>query len=258
MQEYKAQFLWDLCVSPFYSLNEPYGQRIDVPASFAGVAAENEDTPKRKFVAIFRTAVLLWFIATLIMDLGQKPPTLWIYLGYLTNLAFISSIWFSMSSWACTVWSRKICAQRQALTVPNNFIIMTWISYSLAAPTQLMAFILYWTLLREPVTYLGLMKHGIVGLFTIIDGAVVGKLPVRFKHFIFFAVVFLIYTIMSIVKSLVGAGDGFFDWSTNATQSSIFAFVAVFLYAPLVCVFIWWLSVIGNGRRRFIDKILPS
>ena len=253
MESLKDQFLWDLRGKPFFSLEEPNGERVDVAASFAGVSKQDPPTYKKKLIALYRVLVCGLFISVLIQDLMGRPLTLWNYFGYLTNMALVFSIAYLLISSVCTLFSDKLCGQPRGSSRPNIFILLAWVLYSLAAPLQLQQTLLYWVLLHVYhwyIDYIAIMKHGILPLLVIMDGAFVGKVPIRFMHFAFFFAVFLFYTIWSIIHSLKGKGDGYFDWSVNSTQSTMFAFIAVFVFAPAVCGLLWILSRIG-GRRLY-------
>lgn len=257
----KNQFFWDLRVSPLFSMEEPHGERNDVSASFAAIKASEATSLKRKMVFGYRALVLLGLITIMTMDLMNRPLTVWVYFGYLTNMSLIFSVVYFLLSLLCTTFNAKFCSQPRGSSSPHLVVQLTWILYSLAAPLQLQQTVLYWVMLpvyQWYIDFMAVFKHGIIAFLIIFDAAIIGRIPIRFKHFVPFLVAFLLYTIWSIALSLKGKGDGYFDWSENSQQSTRFAFIAVLLFAPLVCIIVWLLSVIGGGRRLVsAAKFLP-
>jgi hypothetical protein len=257
----KNQFFWDLRVSPLFSMEEPHGERNDVSASFAGIKTSDAGSVKRKLVIAYRAVVLVGLISVMTLDLLDRPLTVWIYFGYLTNMALMFSIAYFLFSLLCTVFINMFCSQPRGSSSPHPVVLLTWMLYSLAAPIQLQQTVLFWVMLpvyQWYIDFMAILKHGIIALLLIVDAAIIGKIPIRVKHFIPFLVVFLFYTIWSIALSLKGKGDGYFDWGENSQQSTRFAFIAVFVFAPLVCALLWLVSFIGGGRRLVsTTKFLP-
>lgn len=195
------------------------------------------------------------------MDLLDRPLTVWVYFGYLTNMALIFSVVYFLLSLLCTTFIAKFCSQPKGSSSPHLVVQLTWMLYTLATTLQLQQTVLYWVMLpvyHWYIDFMAVFKHGIIAILIILDAAVIGRIPIRFKHFVPFLVVFLLYTIWSIALSLRGKGDGYFDWSENSQQSTRFAFIAVLVFAPLVCMIVWLVSVVGGGRRLVsTSKFLP-
>jgi len=287
-----SRFLWDLRVSPFFSLSEPNVQYIDVASSFAGCPVKKVDRivagrcsflRQKWCIVLCRTVVLGWCISTLIYDIIDSEY-LWIWMGYVTNWALVLSIASLMSSWVCTVWSSDLCEQppltsrgennenievrvssSEPSVTPKFFVKMTWSLFSVAAPLQIMVFILYWALMRLDDSYMSIMTHGVIALLNTADGIFVGRIPVRFKHFIFLLVVTIAYTIWSVIHSFLEMGNasyrgedndpiyGILNWKENPVSSAILVLITVFIGCPLVYTFVWMLSVLGCGCGRGRD-----
>lgn len=282
-----TRFLWDLRVSPFFSISEPNGQYIDVASSFGGIPAAPITIKggvdwwlRTKWcIVLYRSIILTWCISTLALCIIYAKND-WVWMGYLSNWALVLSTLSLLCSWACTVWSHTICKQPRhdighdanetnvqistSLT-PSLFVKVTWILFTLASVTELLVTILFWALLRYNHFYLTVMVHGIIGFLVLMDGLVVGRIPIRFKHSIFLLIEIILYLIWDLLHDFFYMGDGpyrganddplysMLDWTENPAGSAILVILVVFVGCPLLYTLVWMLSVLGChscGDRR--------
>jgi len=270
-----SRFLWDLRVAPLFSINEPNARTIHVASSFAGLptSSTTKGWLRQKWCLIlYRSIVLMWVISTLALYIISFGDYSWIFMGYVTNWAFIFSIASLLSSWTCTVWSKTFCEQPQdsvinthadcttTLATPKLFVKVTWVLFSVAAVLEILVTILYWSLLRDNHTYTTVLTHGIIAFLILVDGFIVGRIPIRFKHFIFVFLVAVLYVCWSLLQSFLNMGTGtyrganddplyvFINWSEEPITSMIVVLLILFIGCPLVYTFVWMLSVLGSHR----------
>jgi hypothetical protein len=234
-----SRLLWDLKVSPLFSIGEPNGQYLDVALSFGGIPAATVTMStlvseggtawrlrKKWLILPYRSLILAWCISTLVLYIIDADNG-WLWMGYLSNWALILSNLSLLSSWICTAWSDTICRQpihdiinnnlhdgggvnlqtSTALT-PSCFIKITWILFTLAAVTEVLVTILFWALLRYNHNYLTVMVHGIIASLVLFDGLVVGRIPIRFKHSLFLFIEVVLFLIWDLLHTFLGMGDG--------------------------------------------------
>lgn len=234
-----SRFLWDLKVSPFFSIGEPYGQCLDVALSFGGIPAETATRStvtseggttwrlrKKCLILPFRSLTLAWCTSTLVFCIIDTANS-WLWMGYLSNWALILSILSLLTSWTCTAWSHTLCKQpihditehnmhdgdeanMQSSTTltPSCFVKITWILFTLAAVTEVLVTILFWALLRYNHNYITVMVHGIIAFLVLFDGLVVGRIPIRFKHSVFLFTEIVLFIIWALLHSFLQMGSG--------------------------------------------------
>mmetsp|Transcript_17741 Transcript_17741/g.32080 ORF Transcript_17741/g.32080 Transcript_17741/m.32080 type:complete len:387 (-) Transcript_17741:8-1168(-) len=194
---------------PLFFLEEPCGSQIDVGQSFA---------PPRRSVIWIRACLLLWSLQVLSVDLWTYPPhNLYIYMGYLTHWGHVLSIFYFFTSFLCALL-RLPHPQKQQQQHPQLpwLVRLTWGLYGVVSPLGVAIALLYWGAIANysgddpPISYPTLMEHGVVTCGVWLDGAVIGKIPVRAKHVWFLQGVCVTYLLWSILDIVFEIGGG--EW----------------------------------------------
>ena len=243
---------------PFFSLQEPNGNTIDVRATFAPF-------PTWRTI-LFRFLLLSLSVVALVIDL-LTTPFLWMWMGYLTHWALIYTLLYQCTILICSIWPRLFLRQ------PDNdnpslsiFIRFVWIMYALATTTEIAVAILFWGLIYSPsdsITYANVVYHGGTGFFLFIDGNLISKIPIRLKHFVIVESMSIIYLFWNIFHSLedigIRKGDdnigeplyAILDWQANPKSSTILSVLVLFCLMPMLYLIIWMCSLFSC--RCFCD-----
>jgi len=202
-----ARARWELRRSlPLFFLDEPstvgISRRIDVAASFA---------PYRPCCLTFwiRSLLLLWAVQVLALDVSTYPPhNLYIYMGYLTHWGHVLSICYFTASLLCILVPHSTRQPKEG-EQPSLLVRTTWGLYGVVAPLELAITLLYWSAVASgPVTYVSVMEHGVLAMLVLMDGLIVGLVPVRAKHVLFLLVVCIAYAVWSILDTALDIGNG--------------------------------------------------
>lgn len=107
-----------------------------------------------------------------------------------------------------------------------NLIKITWLLYSTSAPLSLAICILYWIGIapgqspQDSLNYVCIMEHGIIGIIVLIDGVLVGTIPVRAKQYVCLLAVCITYLLWSLVNYILKLGNG--DWGPAYDDDSLY------------------------------------
>lgn len=241
-----------------FSLDEPTtaNVKIDAVASFA---------PPRS--ALLRLGLVLWSIQVLYYDITTYPPhNLYIYMGFLTHWGFLLTICYLLCSMMCSV---RYSSTNTLLDEPTLLLKTTWIVYSIAAPLEICICILYWTAISNggPVTYVSVMEHGVFALIVLLDGLVIGRIPIRVPHVIYFWIVCQLYLVWTLIDAYFDIGNGEWgpaysddalypvvNWKEQAQLASRVSTFCLGVLAPLIFGIVWLMSLLSSsgfdGARR--------
>lgn len=241
--------------SPFFSLIAVNGNILDVKATIM---------PRSRWIVV--TARFLFFIFSIISLAEDLKATtfLWIWMGFLTNWGLVYALVYQISILVCSFMPEsKLCQSEKG--EPNSLIIrFTLVMYEVAASTQMAVTVLYWVLIYSPddsVNFANVTKHGIICLFLLIDGNIIGRIPVRWKHFVVAEFMNILYVIWNIIHSLqdIGIeergnnlGQPLYDvlnWQDYPKSSTIMTLIVLFGLFPGLYLILWILSYVSNRGR---------
>ena len=215
----------------------------------------------------------------LAVDLYWYPPhNLYIYMGYLTHWGHLLSICYLGASLACAVTlpARTEPSQEATATAtkimpiatPTRLVRATWALYSLAAPLEVAICLLYWSAVAAPgpsaFAYASVMEHGGVAALVLLDGNLVGRVPIRVKQMVFLMLVCFCYLVWSAIDAALGIGNGewgpaytddalypVLNWNSDRETAATVSAVAICLVAPGCFGACWCLSLLSrNGKHR--------
>lgn len=202
---------------------------------------------------------------------------LWIYFGFLSHWALVSSLTYQLSVLLCSTKPSQLAYVREDGT-PGHFLRFIWVSYPLATSLQILVTLLYWVLVYDPSkdspSYVGVSKHGVIAALLLFDGFLVGRIPIRLKHFLYFEFVLIVFVLWSVIYAFSGWGkfradeqdqdDSLYDvlkWRASPVRSVTILFIVLLVAAPVVYGIVWMLSIysgcckFNGGRRRTRDSI---
>ena len=143
-----------------------------------------------------------------------------------------------------------------------------WGLYSLSAPSILISTVLYWTVEydrgRVDVSMENLMSHGIVMLMMLVDGLVIGRIPMRIKQIVYIFIATVAFIVWTVIDDLIVKGNdtakdavgNVFNWGTNPLWAALWTTIALLLIVPVAFYVIWaaslwsrWCKFDGSLRR---------
>lgn len=269
------RFLFELRPSyPLFSLEEAActedlnGSKprryIDVKQSFAP-----------HWMAIsFRLFFLAWSLQVLYTDVSTYPPhNLYIYMGYLTHWGhFLSNLYF-LCSFLCTIipWAVRQPTGDMRMR-PGRLVRTTWGLYSCVAPLEIAITLLYWsgtTFISGHGTYVSAMEHGGIALLILIDGLLVGIVPVRAKHLFYLVVVSFCYLSWSVFDAFLEIGNGewgpayeddalypVLNWNQDRKGATIVSAFVICVLSPGLFFGCWALSLLKSKGSSNSSAVL--
>lgn len=154
---------------------------------------------------------------------------------------------------------------------------MTWLFFSASVNLGLLNVVLYWTILFDGgVGFTDIAMHGGVLLAVLMDGFLVGKIPIRIKHIIIVWFVACLYLIWMGIQELLGLGNGNWagedpeddvnddvlyehvQWKNEPYKSYFYTTVIMFVVVPVLFIITWFMSFVaarfkfnGTGYRLY-------
>jgi len=208
------------------------------------------------------------------------PPEF--FFAWFTNLSTIPALAYLVASFVATV---QLGCRRQN-TRPGDFpssVRFAWGLFSLSVPAQLLATVLFWTIVYTPsrdLGYLDLFKHGILAAILMFDGLVVSYIPVRFHHFWFPLLFGTLYMVWNVIHSFTGIGNpskhdndpetdddaiyNALNWNKRPGTAVFWGVVSYLILFPLLFFLTWVLSSTGGGcrfdgsNRRYVTDIFAQ
>ena len=156
-----------------------------------------------------------------------------------------------------------------------RLIKITWLLYSTTAPLSLAIGMLYWIGIapgqspQDSMTYVCIMEHGVIGLTVLIDGVMVGSIPVRAKQYVFLLVVCISYLLWSLVNYILKLGNGewgpaydddslypVLNWSWESRRvAAIVSSFAIIVLCPVLFWVVWMLSIASLESNNNTEDI---
>lgn len=158
---------------------------------------------------------------------------------------------------------------------PSSIVCLTWCLYSISLPAEILVAIGYWAFEYDPeekMTCINFYKHGIIACLILVDGNIIGRIPLRIKHWKGVFLYGILYLIWSMVVSYLKLGKkhgiiySFIDWRDDPEKAAGIGFFLLFLLGPLVFGACWLISLsdgmnccccccccaCNGGRRRVV------
>ena len=144
-----------------------------------------------------------------------------------------------------------------------KLIKITWLLYSTTAPLSLAIAMFYWIGIapgqstQDSLNYVCIMEHGIIGIIVLIDGVLVGTIPVRAKQYVCLLAVCISYLLWSLVNYILKLGNGdwgpaydddalypVLNWSWESRRvAAIVSSFATIVLCPVLFWVVWMLSL---------------
>lgn len=194
------------------------------------------------------------------------------YFGHLTNITLILTWLYQCLSTFLSILAffrphHGLFLYRSAYEEPSALVRITWFIYSVALPAEFIVAIGYWIFEYNPgekMTSINIYKHGIVALMLLLDGNVIGRIPLRIKHWRGVFAYGILYLGWSMVVSYLKLGNrhgviySFIDWRRDPNKAAAIGFFLLFLLGPIIFSACWLFSVSDglchccsyNAKRR--------
>ena len=148
---------------------------------------------------------------------------------------------------------------------PHSLLVrLTWASFTLAAPAEVIITMLYWILDHrpgDPVGFTILMNHGGIGLLLVLDGLMIGGIPFRVAQmplFVIFCMAYLSWTLIFAKSDISNPNraddDRIYDairWNEDPKDAILLSALCAVVLPPAVFLLLRAISL----RRR---KLVPS
>ena len=233
---------------------------------------------------------------TLVLTLCyQCLSTLLSFLGFVSSCCWTRHSWFlplfhhsnaggaksnaNASANAHGATADGATANTDVACTPGIIVTMTWFLYSIALPAEFIVAIGFWKFIYnpdEPLTFITIYQHAIIGFLLLFDGNVIGRIPLRLKHCKGLLVYGITYLLWSLVFSYFKLGKrhkgviyDFMDWRRDPGLAAAIGSLLLFVIGPMVFLTCWWISVsdggccfgllglcgcgYGGGRRRVVS-----
>jgi hypothetical protein len=270
------------CQTSWFHVKDPVNGRIlDIPESFAPA------TCRAFFYKLFLCVLCNGTLVYTIIDYDSDKKGF--YFAFLTHWGIIFCCLYSIVSlWNTILASRT--GQPDPLGTVSCRIRTTWILFTLSSQTTFLTMILYWTLDFDPsqaVRYATIASHGVLFLFTVIDGVFVSHIPLRLMHwygFILpFDIAYMIWTVLQSVLSIDNPIDNsindtdptnnddaiypnVLEWNNDWKTALFWSIMAVFVIGPILYILLWSLTLgyvccwrcSKTDPRKYIDTVDPS
>ena len=221
------RFWWELRPSyPFFSLEEATTEDI-FPEYSRQCKGNNSGTiitrrhihvaasfAPHRFAILIRLCFLAWSLEVLYTDVTHYPPhNLFWYMAYLTHWGHLLSNCYFFCSFLCSIIPSATKQPQNEEDIPGRLVRTTWGLYSCVAPLEIAITMLYWSgteFISGHGTYVAIMEHGGIATMVLMDGLMVGLVPVRAKHIVYLLTLSICYMIWSVIDAVYEIGNG--EW----------------------------------------------
>jgi hypothetical protein len=267
------------CRGHWFHVKDPVNGRImDVPESFAPASC------RALCYKLFYCALCVGSIAYTLIEYEHNKG---FYFAYLTYWGAIFCCFYSIFSLFNTIFASRTGQPRPDGTVSCR-IRSTWILFALSSQTSFMTMILFWALQfdpADPITFSTIVPHGVLFVFTVIDGIYVNRIPLRLMHWYGFVLPFdVAYIIWTLIQSFLEIENpesdtdattnddaiypGVIEWSNDWTTALLWSLISVFVLGPIAYILLWTMSF-GNlccfrcgpkstpDSRKYVDSVDP-
>jgi len=148
---------------------------------------------------------------------------------------------------------------------PGTLVYITWLLYATALPAELTVLIGYWTFDyhsgTDPLSFANFYHHGMIAFLLLLDGNIVGRIPLRLKHsllFFFFSFAYITWTLIYAYLQIDGGVIyNVLDWRQQPKIALLVSSSMIFVIGPLnfiFCLFfaIWSQWGLFYGDRRLL------
>eukprot|EP00551_Chaetoceros_affinis_P012512 CAMPEP_0203681762 /NCGR_PEP_ID=MMETSP0090-20130426/43673_1 /ASSEMBLY_ACC=CAM_ASM_001088 /TAXON_ID=426623 /ORGANISM="Chaetoceros affinis, Strain CCMP159" /LENGTH=521 /DNA_ID=CAMNT_0050550379 /DNA_START=263 /DNA_END=1828 /DNA_ORIENTATION=+ len=177
----------------------------------------------------------------------------------------INSVQSSTNNGANNISSITIVT-RPTTTRPSFIVCLNWFLYTIVQPAELVIALGYWLYEAPPYSktdllYTNIYKHGIIGILLLIDGNIIGRIPIRMKHLFVFCIYEHLYLFYSI---FFGFSENFglrhnhgiiynnLNWKRDSQDAIWLAVVLLYAISPLVFMFCYLISLLSLGDGRAV------
>jgi hypothetical protein len=267
------------CQSSWFHVKDPVnGRIIDIPESFA---------PATCYALLYKLFYCTLCVGTIVYTMIQYEYNKGFYFAFLTYWGAIFCCFYSILSLLNTIFASRTGQPNPDGTVSCR-IRTTWILFALGAQTSFVTMILFWALQFDPtgtITYSTIVPHGVLFLFTVIDGIYVNRIPLRLMHWYGFILPFdIAYMVWTLIQSFFEIENpisdtdpttnddaiyaGVLEWSNDWTTALFWSLISVFVIGPILYILLWTMSF-GNfcclrcgskattDSRKYIDSVDP-
>jgi len=248
----KEDFTTPKSSSYFFSLIDREGT-IDIKRSFVS-------SPPRWLTIIIRLGLFGWSTASIILGAFTDHDK-YFYLAYLTNCTAIISLGYQCVSAFVSILPDKITQPKKEKDSPPCIIKTMWILYSIAAPAETAIVFLFWTFdykqsVDGPVRYCMVFEHGILASLILIDGTIIGRIPLRRIHCICVITYMSIYFAWNVMFSRFFVEESspiydVLDWRNDFIFAAFLVFLIIAIVSPVSFLFCWMLSI---RKRRYLSN----
>jgi hypothetical protein len=235
---------------------------LSVPATFS---------PRGVVALLIKLLLLCLSITSFIFGVKNSRGSL-LFLTYLTNWGLIWTMLYSIMSFTNSIVKIKQPHSNESSGVGDfvgNRAAVTWLLFVIAAHTQMMVSLLYWTLVHQPqwgYSFWNIVDHGGLMMVLLVEGQTMNRIPVRWNHFLFVFMVHFVYLIWTLVYGMyaIGSPDLYdvVDWTGNPKSTFILAAITQLGIVPLVYGVLWLISLpcrrYKNPPKQKQDKSKPG
>lgn len=200
---------WEIKDKSWFGIEEPNGDSVDVEKSFS----------RRDYsilILFIRFFVLSWSAAAFTSHLIRYPrENIGIFFGYYDHWVWITALLYQFLVLFVTAFrSCKFLKQPPEGDSPYFLVRIIWTLYELSVTNAfLLNFLFYIPKLtrdryHQANNYLNIFLHSILFALLLIDGALLSRVPVKLKHFLFVFVYLFIFMIWSVIHDFAGIGNG--------------------------------------------------
>ena len=268
------------CQGRWFHVKDPVnGRIIDIPESFAPASCN---------ALLYKLFYCALCVGTIVYTIIEYEYNKGFYFAYLTYWGAIFCCFYSILSLFNTVFASRTGQPSPDGTVSCR-IRTTWVLFALAAQTSFVTMILFWALQFDPndtIVYSTIVPHGVLFLFTVIDGMYVNRIPLRLMHWYGFLLPFdIAYIVWTLIQSFFEIDNPDFDtdpitnddaiypgvieWSNDWTTALFWSLITVFVIGPLLYIVLWTMSfgnlcclrcgskATGTDSRKYVDSVDP-
>mmetsp|Transcript_19534 Transcript_19534/g.42480 ORF Transcript_19534/g.42480 Transcript_19534/m.42480 type:complete len:306 (-) Transcript_19534:468-1385(-) len=192
--------------------NNYNNNRLDIVRTFS---------PKPRLVYLgLKLFLTTWIVSVMVSSIMDRDhPEFWI--AYLTHWGFtVTTAYFLMSCLLAiylAVRPGTVNGMEELEGCIGLFVKITWALFAIAVPAEVVITILFWVLEFDgTVDYISVMVHGVGTVLLVIDGFLLGRIPLRMKQFLLFEAFSASYLLWNVIHAYSGIGN---PYEEDGTQS---------------------------------------
>jgi len=209
---------WEINDRSWYGIEEPNGDSINVEQSFS---RRDYKIP----LLVTRLFILSWSASAFTSHLLRYPrENIGIFFGYYNHWVWMTALLYQFFVLCLTIFQRcNFAKQPPEGDAPYYFIRLIWTLYELSVTNAFLLILLFYIpeLTRDRYhddnSYLNVFLHTILCGLLLVDGAILARIPVKLKHFVFVFLYLVCFMIWSVVHDLTGIGNG--SWTSSIEEN---------------------------------------